>query len=130
MSKHNPTRRSLLKKLFGVSLLAGFSMPSWAKDWLANKAPVHSEIAQLSDYPQSAFYLGQRILADHTVPLPREWQAGASMIIAKQTSVPEKRKALAEQIHDDFMQGNTLVVDGWVLSKTEASLCALIALES
>jgi len=37
--------------------------------------------------------------------------------------------ALADQVHADFAAGDTIQLDGWALSLTEARLCALIALQ-
>jgi hypothetical protein len=37
---------------------------------------------------------------------------------------------LAEQIHTDFADGATVLLDGWALSVTEARLAALIALQA
>jgi hypothetical protein len=35
---------------------------------------------------------------------------------------------VADLVRDDFVQGRTVVVDGWVLSLTEARQCALFSL--
>jgi hypothetical protein len=35
---------------------------------------------------------------------------------------------LARVVHDDFEAGRTVVVDGWILSATEARQCALFSL--
>jgi hypothetical protein len=35
---------------------------------------------------------------------------------------------LEQQIHKDFISGNTVMVDGWILSVTEARQCALFSL--
>jgi len=41
---------------------------------------------------------------------------------------PDKMKeALCSRIRGDFAQGRTVRVQGWVLSQTEASVCALVA---
>ncbi|MGZ3333462.1 MAG: hypothetical protein ACXU9O_10840 [Gemmatimonadaceae bacterium] len=37
-------------------------------------------------------------------------------------------RSIEEQIHDDFAAGRTVVVNGWVLSQTEARQCALYSL--
>lgn len=39
------------------------------------------------------------------------------------------RRLLAEQQRRDFAAGRTVNVNGWVLSRTEAQLCALAAIE-
>ena len=36
--------------------------------------------------------------------------------------------SLAEMVRDDFARGRTVVVDGWILSVTEARQCALFSL--
>lgn len=38
------------------------------------------------------------------------------------------KSLLARRLKEDFMAGNTVTVDGWVISQTEARLCALAAL--
>jgi hypothetical protein len=38
------------------------------------------------------------------------------------------RTLLAQKREDDFRNGNIAIVDGWVLSRTEARACALVAL--
>ena len=42
----------------------------------------------------------------------------------------ETRAALCDQIRNDFTHGRTVLVCGWVLSQTEASVCALVAVTS
>ena len=37
-------------------------------------------------------------------------------------------EVLRQQITDDFSKGNTVMIDGWVISKTEARQCALFSL--
>ena len=38
-----------------------------------------------------------------------------------------KRPPISEQVRDDFAADRTVLVDGWMLSKTEARQCALLA---
>ncbi|MBM7069091.1 hypothetical protein [Actibacterium sp. 188UL27-1] len=44
--------------------------------------------------------------------------------IAKQMDTPAGRKALASRVRQDFADGATCVVKGWLLSRTEVQLCA------
>lgn len=37
-------------------------------------------------------------------------------------------EVLRQKITDDFNKGNTVMIDGWVLSRTEARQCALFSL--
>jgi hypothetical protein len=39
-----------------------------------------------------------------------------------------RQRSIDEQIRDDFAAGRTVVVNGWVLSETEARQCALYSL--
>ena len=39
------------------------------------------------------------------------------------------RPSMAEQVEDDFANGRTVLVNGWVLSATEARQCALFSLQ-
>ncbi len=46
------------------------------------------------------------------------------------STLGETRAALCDQIRNDFTHGRTVLVGGWVLSQTEASVCALVAVTS
>ena len=39
------------------------------------------------------------------------------------------RPSMAQQVEDDFANGRTVLVNGWVLSATEARQCALFSLQ-
>ena len=46
------------------------------------------------------------------------------------TGVPKEQLAyLALSVEEDFMEDRTVVIDGWLLSITEARQCALLSLE-
>ena len=40
-----------------------------------------------------------------------------------------RRRIVERRVADDFEAGRVVVVDGWVLSRTEAALCAAVALQ-
>ena len=61
-----------------------------------------------------------RILARLTVALPETQQVDA--IALDSTSLHRRVDA---QVRGDFASGTTVQLDGWVLSRTEARLCAL-----
>jgi hypothetical protein len=42
--------------------------------------------------------------------------------------LPWMHKSIADRVRDDFGAGRTVLVDGWVLSVTEARQCALASL--
>ncbi|SRR6266566_2451315 len=39
-----------------------------------------------------------------------------------------RRRSIDERVRDDFADGRTIVISGWVLSRTEARQCALYSL--
>jgi hypothetical protein len=70
---------------------------------------------------------------------PQEYSVGilTEMISQSGTALMQRLDALSEKdliaklrnpITEDFTSENTVQVDGWVLSRTEARLCALCAL--
>jgi hypothetical protein len=50
-----------------------------------------------------------------------------SISSAAAMTVPAIRRIIAERIQLDFLCDNIVCIDGWMLSKTEACLCALAA---
>ena len=38
--------------------------------------------------------------------------------------------SISEKINQDFIKENILIIDGWVLSKTEAQQCALYSIKN
>ena len=49
-------------------------------------------------------------------------------VIAQHTDEATLKKLLDEKVNSDFEKGDTIVLSGWVLSKTEARQCALYSL--
>lgn len=50
------------------------------------------------------------------------------LLAAYESDCAETRQAMIQQqCCEDFSQGRTVIVDGWVVSQTEAQLCASIA---
>jgi hypothetical protein len=47
-----------------------------------------------------------------------------------QSRVPLMPRSIDDQVREDFINGNTVLVDGWVLSVTEARQAALFALSA
>jgi hypothetical protein len=80
-------------------------------------APENSLLALFPD-PAAARAIGKAFLRDY----PGE--ADAAHLAAR---LP-RRHRLHMAISADFAAGKTVMVEGWVLSRTEARLCALVAL--
>jgi hypothetical protein len=80
--------------------------------------------------PQSVREIGARyreiVPAENHVDTLR-----AAILAARPLRVPgAPRPAVAKMVRDDFAAGRTIVVQGWVLSATEARQCALFSLLS
>ena len=54
--------------------------------------------------------------------------AGTSQTEFAETGMKKGREILLQQIREDFEQECTVNIEGWILSQTEAHLCALTAL--
>ena len=85
--------------------------------------------------PASAAVVGRRYLAGHPQEADRQWLAGEldadlrrQGCDSRQADAARLRAGLARQVRTDFARSRVVRVDGWVLSVTEARLCALAAL--
>jgi hypothetical protein len=93
------------------------------------------EDAQALAHPSLLEMLG----ADRTVEIGTHYRAAVpgeitvaalrDAITSSQREFPWiRRRSIEEQVRDDFAAGRTIVVSGWVLSRTEARQCALYSL--
>lgn len=93
----------------------------------------HRGLVSIFSHAESARAVGERYLALHpeegdsakladtiygASPLSRNWKPSGAVA----------HKHLKEKIKKDFEQGRTVCLDGWILSRTEGRLCALVAL--
>ena len=74
----------------------------------------------------------REIGTQYRAAVPRE-NTAAALRAAISSSQHQKfpwigRRSIEDQIRDDFAAGRTVVVNGWVLSETEARQCALYSL--
>jgi hypothetical protein len=88
----------------------------------------------LIDDRQRAGRLGSRYLALHAHESGAHRLAGllrAALTAANTDAPPTEadllRSVLHTRVRQDFAQRDTVVIDGWVLARTEARLCALYA---
>ena len=104
----------------------------WPGGDLAREA---RRLAGMLRHPDSAARLGRLYLDER----PREADAtllvtligaarGPALPPPSPTTDEALRADLEERIRNDFILGNTVAVDGWLLSLTEARLCALVSL--
>jgi len=76
----------------------------------------------------SARIIGAAYLATHpdeADPALLRRAIAADLAPAAQRDQAELDRALAHRVRADFLEQRTVKVDGWVLSRTEARLCAL-----
>lgn len=129
------SRRSLLKRL-ALVVLAG-ALPAGLRAQNADRRwrPPSARLTRCLSDPQSAAVLGARYLARMPEEADRELLArliaGARRRALRLARADTRRlrALLARQQRADFACGRTVCLDGWVLSRTEARLCALAALE-
>ena len=58
----------------------------------------------------------------------RKASLGALEVIARASSQQNAIKALGLAVRRDFQQGRSVQLEGWIISRTEAELCALTLL--
>jgi hypothetical protein len=116
------SRRHLLRVALGAAAgaLAGL---------IARPAPRATAGALFRDRP-SAERIGRRYLASPTAEQDRTTILAASPGLARALAAPRDQAArqLQQAIDADFRHGDIAVVDGWVMAKSEARFCALVAL--
>ena len=130
------TRRTLLKR-FVLSVLAG-ALPAPLRA-LGSTSPTHSPpscLIRCLSNQDGARALGMRYLAiapHEADPLAlARLVAGSSrrLLTLAGADVVTLRALLAKQQRSDFAGGRVVNIDGWLLSLTEARICALAALEA
>lgn len=121
------SRRRFCRTLLGAMVLGvAASTPAALDRW----RDMLTDIAALFRHPESARRIGRRLLAErpadsrvllrHTAELRRA--------LAAADDPDARRSMLRRHAARDYAAGNVVLVDGWVLSRTEAHLCALLAL--
>lgn len=130
------SRRNMLKQLARGGLL--FVLPAYFVTGSASEVlqPLASRLNRFFSSKESARLIGQRYLA----LAPAE--ADAALLAARiavtpqyylrlaSAAEPTLRALILAQQQADFAEGRTVTVDGWILSLTEARLCALAALDA
>ncbi|HEX6383133.1 MAG TPA: hypothetical protein VF177_00550 [Anaerolineae bacterium] len=134
--KSDINRRQFLTLILGLGL-ATFMRPPRVWSWLARRfrhEPLSVRFAHLFRQKESAKVIGQAYL--QAIPAEADVQTLTDLIAASlagdqelvKTSTAELRPILERQMRQDFDQGRVANVEGWLLSETEARLCALAAL--
>lgn len=134
MTRNFSEDRRLILRLAASTAIIAATPAIWAGPARAGGGcgpDLASRLAALIPHADSAARIGGRYLA----LTPAEADAGllVSSILGKQEHEAAGdavlRRVVGENRQRDFIDGNTVSVDGWVLSRTEARLCALVALQ-
>ena len=133
-------RRGFLVTAVGLAattLAARFALPHERERIDDDTATDAGRLVRAFSSPESAAELGRAYLATAS----RE-RSPALLVDRIAASLPagykvlrtaddgQLKSLLARRLKEDFAAGNTVTVDGWVISRTEARLCALAALLS
>jgi hypothetical protein len=125
MGRHD--RRVFLARALVLGSAAGAALLLGRCGGPARMSP--AELADLLAGNEAVKRLGRDYLAAHA---QESTEAGLMEALAstgggESLASPE---ALALQIRKDYEEGRTVSISGWVLSRTEARLCALAAVQS
>ncbi len=132
------SRRDLIRIItyLGASatLLPSFAGNKNTADKTAKKTTRNkvSDLCDLISNKHSAVQIGNAYLSQHDSAKDPESIAGSIIIGGGRsyTTLDELRSDLSKQVRNDFRHGRTVLVGDWVLSQTEASVYALIAVTS
>jgi hypothetical protein len=122
-------RRSFLK-LGASAIVAGVTASACAGEAGTDVAAGRPRLLDMLG-PERVRAIGNHYRAN----VPREDNVGAlrAAISAAHTGslhLPWAHDSIEDVVRDDFAAGRTVLVDGWVLSVTEARQCALFSLGS
>ena len=129
MTEVDLTRRRLLISAAGVA--AGVAVGSSGLLTLIERlagADAASLLRGLITDREGAARLGRSYLAAHPNEARRSVLVRDLVGATEPTSASDASREVAARIRDDYAAGSTVVVDGWVLSRAEARLYALVAL--
>lgn len=119
------SRRKALGLLAGAGVAVGAGAILTRDDGGGEPAGPPSTTAAPRPTPQDVALIGERYLAQ----FPQEASVEAlSAAVDPPPGAPNAFAVLRGRIHQELAAGEVVVVDGWVLARTEARLCALVAL--
>ena len=121
-------RRSFVQKVISAGAIS--TMPSgWFAIINQELNPfARPELLSILDDPQAVNEIGKAYLRRH--PAAQNPNALIAYIDAKidYKHTGEIQAVISRQIKSDFAHGNTIQLNGWILSQTEAQQCALYSL--
>ena len=115
-------RRKLLQLL--ASVLATGTLPA-AINGSRSPLTARDYYAQTFGEPAAAALLGRRYLEKHPATTNTLMKQAGLTTMTDQT---ESVATFAQQRRQDFLAGDVIKLNGWVLARAECALCALVAL--
>lgn len=135
METTHMSRRRLLRLMIGVAAGLALYPSGQTSGWRDQHDELAARLAALFSQPQSAAAIGQAYLqqyaheADalrlHRLIVRDVVQQGAGL---RDAGDAELKSLLQQRIWQDFADDRVVKLNGWILSVTEARLCALAAL--
>lgn len=109
--------------------LAGCSVLGLSGFIQTHPIPANSSIvSRLFTHHDSAISLGKHYLALFPEEANYNWLMKQTLPSSTYTDLQTLKQILKTQRQQDFYESNTVMLEGWILSRTEARLCALLAL--
>lgn len=112
----------------GGALLGAPHVPGLRSIWQDGEGSLHGRLAALFHHQASARAIGRRYLQQH----PLETNARHLLVgiddRLRTAGDGELVFALQQRIRQDFVEERVVKLEGWILSVTEARLCALTEL--
>ncbi len=119
-----PGRRTFLRLAAAAAAVLG-PLPAWARP--AKDAAPAAVLAAIFEHLDSAVAIGRRYLSRY--PDERASRALAAELQRASGHDPAAaRTDLRARVRRDFERGDTVLLDGWVLARSECHACAAIAL--
>jgi len=129
------TRRAFLRMTCAIVAIGSTPLPDLFADNNGYRNPLASKLVGFFQDKESAGAVGREYL--RIAPLEADTLKLTELICAGRparhaelnfASMGKVRSILLHQQREDFDKGRTVNVQGWILSETEARLCALTAL--
>lgn len=118
-------RRTFLLAAMAAAAVFGRGAPAWPRP-TPEPAP-DAGLALVFKHPDSAIAIGRRYLGRY--PDGAASQALADELSRAGAGDPAAvRAALRARVRQDFERGDTVLLDGWVLARSECQACAALAL--
>ena len=118
------------RRAFLAGLVASLGLLAAGRVWARARPGVGAgahPLAGLLRHRSSAAAIGERYLRDH----PAERAAALRLSGPPAAGASDRsdwRRSLQHEVRRDFAEGRVVRVDGWILSRTEARLCAAVRL--